>query len=134
MKKHFTEENTQMANEKYSASLAVKNTKIKTIGYQYISIIMVEIKKKIVIYQILVRRIDPSSIADSKCLKIQPPWKIARHFLRKQNMQILTDPAAIHLGIYSRAVDTQVHTKTLCINAYSSVLNSPNPQLLLSAT
>ena len=46
MKKHFTEENTQMANEKYSASLAVKNTKIKTIGYQYISIIMVEIKKK----------------------------------------------------------------------------------------
>ena len=47
MKKHFTEENTQMANEKYSASLAVKNMKIKTtIGYQYISIIMVEIKKK----------------------------------------------------------------------------------------
>ena len=46
MKKHFTEENTQMANEKYSASLAVKNMKIKTtIGYQYISIIMVEIKK-----------------------------------------------------------------------------------------
>lgn len=33
-----------MAIEKYSASLAVKNTKIKTIGYQYISIIMVEIK------------------------------------------------------------------------------------------
>ena len=46
MKKHFTEENTQMSNEKYSASLAVKNMKIKTtIGYQYISIIMVEIKK-----------------------------------------------------------------------------------------
>lgn len=44
MKKHYTEENTQMANEKYSASSAVKNMKIKTtIGYQYTPIIMVEI-------------------------------------------------------------------------------------------
>ena len=51
------------------------------------------------------RRIDHSSIADSKRLKIQPLWKIARHFLIKQNMQILNDPA-IHLGIYPRAVDT----------------------------
>ena len=30
MKKHYTEENTQMANEKYSAQLAVKELEIRS--------------------------------------------------------------------------------------------------------
>ena len=76
MKKHYTEENTQMANEKYSAQLAVKNMKIKTIiGYQYTPIIMIKIKTKIVTYQILVRRLDHSSIADSNAQRYSHPGK-----------------------------------------------------------